>query len=164
MRHEYMTQTNESLNMREEEFAPMNKTFARSASLKYRIQNIIGIHNSGYLSFYIKLLGKMNIPVNIILHECLQNNDSSKQKATEANNKQSNKRKRVWKRNAKSKDELFIEQTRGPKDGTYGRCIGVEGERKQKKKKVSARKDCLCGAEVAHKNRNNRHCLFKRKA
>ena len=161
MRHEYNTQTNESLNMRAAEFAPKNKNFSRIDSLKYRIKNVIGIHNSGYLPFYIKLLAKMQVPVNIILHDWLENKDSSKQKATESNNKTSNKRKRAWKQSVKTKDELYIERTRGPKDGKYGSYIGVEGERQ--KRKASAHKNCVCGAEVPHKNKNSRHFLFKKK-
>ena len=160
MRHNFNTQTNESLNMRAAEFAPKHKNFSRSSSLKYRIQNVIGTHNSGYLKFYIKLLEKMNIPVNIIIYEWLKTKDGSKQKAKEASNKQSNKRKRAWKRKAKSKEELFIEQTRGPKDGTYGRCIGMEVGNPSKKQKSSARKNCVCGAKVAHKNKSSKHCLF----
>ena len=162
MRHDYMTQTNESLNMRAAEFSPKHRNFSKTNSLKYRIQNVIGIHNSGYLSFYIKLLAKMKIPVNNILHEWLQQKDNSKQKKTAARNKPSSKRKRVWKRNAKTKEELFIEQTRGPKDGTYGTGIGVVGEKKRKKKQIisSSRQDCLCGAKVRHKNKNSMHCLL----
>ena len=102
----------------------------------------------------------MNIPVNIIIYEWLKTKDDSKQKAKESSNKQSNKRKRAWKRKAKSKEELFIEQTRGPKDGTYGRCIGMDVGNPSKKHKSSARKNCVCGAKVAHKNKSSKHCLF----
>ena len=161
MRHEYNTQTNESLNMRNAEFAPKSINFSRTDSLKFRIQNVIGIHNVGYHSFYTQILKELHIPKTTVLNKWLLDKDISKQQSTKRNNTKSNKRKRQWKRNDKTKEELYLERTRGPKDGTYGRCIGIGGSRKRKKS--APRMNCQCGGKIPHKNKNSKNCLFPKR-
>ena len=68
--------------MRNMEIAPKSKTFSRTDSLKYQIQNAIGIYNVGYHRFHIQLLNKLNIPTKTVLKKWLMNKDSSKQQST----------------------------------------------------------------------------------
>ena len=61
MRHTRNTQTNEMINMRMNEVAPKWKNFSRTNSLRYRLQHVIGTHNSGYNFFYTDLNADLQI-------------------------------------------------------------------------------------------------------
>ena len=161
MRHPFDTNGNESLNMRNAEVAPKHKNFSRTPSLKWRIQNVIGVHNSGYEKFYEDVFQKLQLHSTDVTKVWLLNKDKTRAYQNMLRKKPVNKRKRIHKRNHKSNEELLLERTKNPKIGTYGAGIGVHGS-PIKKRKVTVRGYCDCGGVQKHKNKNSKHCLLPR--
>ena len=71
----------------------------------------------------------------------------------------SNKRKRIYKRSAKTKEELLLERNTNPKIGTYASGIGVNGPTNEKRRN-KIREYCTCGGNKPHKNVNSIHCML----
>ena len=71
----------------------------------------------------------------------------------------SNKRKRIYKREAKTKDKLLLERNTNPKIGTYATGIGVISPTNGGKRR-KARQYCTCGGKKKHKNMNSMHCML----
>ena len=60
------------------------------------------------------------------LQKIIANNNQPREKGK-------SKKKRKWKRNNKEQDGIFMEGTQTPKNGSYIRCMGFNGEMKNKK-------------------------------
>ena len=176
LRHPYHTNLNESLNMRCAEVAPKNKNFSRSNSLTWRIQHVVGVHNMGAYRYYVEVYRKLNIDPTYILELWLRKKEKTKNLKRKYREKPENKRKRVYKRNAKSKELLLQERCSDPKVGTYGAGIGAHGinETKdkentvgvvsqQKRKRSIPRMLCTCGGSQPHKNKSSKYCIFSKK-
>ena len=144
--------------MRNAEFCPKNKNFSRTPSLRYRIQNVIGIHNVGYKEFYSRVIQQLKMHKNNVLETWLDEKDTSKALNKKNRELGKNKRKRVHKRNAKTLAELLLERQIDPKAGTYCTGIGVTGVHTEKAK-LKPRAWCSCGGKK-HKNKNSKHCLL----
>ena len=161
MKHTFDTQGNESLNMPNAEVAPKHKNFSRTPSLNWRIQNVIGVHNSGYEEFYNNVMKTLLIDPTSVTTSWLCTKDKQKAYQKKVSQDPANRRKRVYKRNTKSREEILVERTKNPKIGTYGCGIGVHGSG-EKKRKVANRGYCSCGGSNLHKNKNSKHCLLNK--
>ena len=129
MNHPWTTQPNESLNMRVAEYAPKHKHFSRSKMLQYRVYTAITIHNMGYSAFYASVARLLSIDSPYLLH-WNKKRDVRKDTKKVYDNKIDNKRKRVYKANAKRKEDIYLESIVTIKDGDY----------KPKRKKPKKRK------------------------
>ena len=111
MRHTRNTQTNEMINMRMNEVAPKWKNFSRTNSLRYRIQHMIGTHNSGYKKNYTNLNADLQIVTSDIQMNWLQVRDAEKTKKCIRDKSVSHKRRRKFKAQSKIAAELYEERT-----------------------------------------------------
>lgn len=135
LRHPFQINGNESLNMRNAEVAPKHKIFSRSPSLKFHIQNLIGLHNWGYNCLDIKVLEELRIKESIVLRRWLQQKERTKELNKIGKELPINKKKQTLQRLNKSQNKLYLECTKDPKVGSYGPSIGVHKSKPRKKKK-----------------------------
>ena len=140
------------------EVAPKHKNFLRTSPLNWRIQNMIGVHNAGYMKFYSNIMKYLNIVSNKQMTVWLNNKDNSKVFKTFWRDMLINKRKRVYKCDHKYKEELMRDRMKDPKIGTYRSGIGVH-EKPPKKKKITVRKQCYCGNGKTRYNKSYSMCL-----
>lgn len=146
MQHSFHTNRNGSLNMRNAEVALKHKNFSRTPSLNWRIQNVIGVHNAGYAIFYSNVMKYLGIEQSKPMIEWLNNKDKMKIFKKRLREMPINKRKRVYKRENKCKEELMKDRMKDPKIGTYGSGIGVHGKPPQKRK-INVRKNVIVVVE-----------------
>ena len=76
------------------------------------------------------------------------------------------KRKRAYKFQAKLAEELYHENTKSIKMGTYKLGVALESIEEDKiaeKRSQKPRDPCPCGAKVKHLNWNHKSCLFNPK-
>ena len=64
MMHPFTTQGNESLNMRIAELAPKFKNYSRTKTLDYRVQMVIGHHNTSMYEFYSRIFKILDIELS----------------------------------------------------------------------------------------------------
>ena len=159
MRHTRNTQTNEMINMRMNEVAPKWKNFSRTNSLRYRIQHVIGSHNSGYLKFYSDLNADLQIVTSDYQRFWLQRRDNCKEQKRVRDKSITHKRRRKFKAQSKIAAELYEERTANIKTGTYGSGIGTKKTKKSNGKKKKEQKACDCGGGAVHYRSSSKHCL-----
>lgn len=68
MRHQYHTNINKRLNMRNTEVAPKNRNFSKILSLCYWIQHVICVYNVGYKLSYGGVMKMLMLTCTSILH------------------------------------------------------------------------------------------------
>ena len=120
--------------------------------------NVVGVHNLGPKKFYKRVMDYLQVDSSIILLLWLEKKENRRHQQKKARKEPENKRKRVHKRNNKSKQMLYSERTSDPKVGTYGTGIGLVVEKKRKT--ASTRAFCACGGTTPHKNKSSKHCLI----
>ena len=92
--------------------------------------------------------------------------DDEKGKKKGRDESRDRKRKRAYKFQAKLAEELYNENTKPIKMGTYKSGVALESSEDDEisqKRSRKPRNPCPCGAKVSHLNRNHKSCLFNPK-
>ena len=166
MEHKITTQPNDSLNMRAAELAPTYKNYSRTYSLDCRISMAFGHHNVGYSSFYSSVFCDLDISLENQLKNWLQMKDDEMGKKKGQDKSRDQKMKRAYKFQAKLAEELYHENTKPIKMGTYKSDVALESSEEDEIEEKRSRKPrdlCPYEAKVKHMNRNHKSCLFNPK-
>ena len=139
------------------------KNFSRTNSLRYRLQHVIGTHNSGYNFFYTDLNADLQIVTSDTQMNWLQVRDAEKTKKCIRDKSVSHKRRRKFKAQSKIAAELYEERTADIKTGNYGHGIGTQKPKKTKGKNRREQKPCDCGGTDVHYRSSSKYCLRNKK-
>ena len=175
--HGYDTNANESFNNTASWFAPKNKVYSGSCSLRNRICMAIGINILGFNLYFRRLLKKLGIEVDPATDYYLQQQDNVR--------KDKKKRETTLKfrlhRNQKKFDNLrektlTLARALLRKQGVYQTGVAMEKEKltqgsstatvKKRPQKEEDNGACVCAScgEPGHKRSTNRDCRNNKKS
>ena len=148
--------------MRVAELAPKFKNYSRTKTLDYRVQMVIGHHNTSMYEFYSRIFKILDIKMSENLASFLRRRDHQKIRKKAHDEDPEYKRRRKWNWEAKDKETLLKEATRGPKEGTYETGVAVKSKEVSKEKKPRKKRTlipCDCGGTNIHYYCSSKYCL-----
>ena len=126
-RHGFTTQANESFNTTIASYAPKNKTYSMTMSLKIRIHIVLGIKNYGNFQYWEKVFNKLKLVMPERLYNYLKKYDTNFTKRKEKSQTKTFKQKRAFIKNEKLKEENAKTKKAMKKNMNYGSGIGLNG-------------------------------------
>ena len=136
--HPWSTQLNESLNNSVASFAPKNKNFCGTTSLKTRVGIAGAIMALGYEEFWKRVFSELNLEMDTIFCKTLRDRDTKKNKKRKRQKSKEGKTKRREKYLA-NYSQQHKEQMHDAKTGkTYGAGVALKEATKKAKQKLTA--------------------------
>ena len=152
--------------MRVVELAPKFKNYSQTKTLDYRVQMVVGHHNTTMYEFYSRIFEILDISMSENLAFVLQSRDRRKIRKKEHDTDVENQRRRRWKWEAKDKEALLKEASCGPKEGTYETGVAVKRKEGSEGKTPRPKRTlipCDCGRTKSHYYRSSKYCLKDKK-
>ena len=166
--HGMDTQVNESFNNTATWFAPKNRVYCGSHSLRNRLGMAVGINSIGFVKYFTRLYWKMGITMEPPVLYFLQQKDRSRSKRLADLKKKEVKKQRMAKKFSRLKDdEIEARKARMKRAGTYrrGMNMDVDGcddddEGNNNKPSKKSRKDVVCPfcGKRGHTTKRSKHC------
>jgi hypothetical protein len=125
--HGMDTQCNESFNNTASWFAPKNKVYCGSKSLRNRLFMAVGINTLGLHEYFTRLFKTMGITMTTDVEFYLESKDRTRSKRLAKIKTKDMKKKRVRKKFEQLKeDEAIARKERSKRDGTYQRGLNMQ--------------------------------------
>ena len=155
--HPFSTQTNEALNRSQSCLTPKDKLFHSSRSFHYRNSIMVGCHNWGFDTFWLKVFTtELGIIPSKIFKTFLYQIKSKRKYWKSYHCKIDVKRKRAYKQHEIEKAQMYENRT---KNVDYGSGTGLDiGFAQPPTKKIRAKRtQCRCGS-TSHLTTRSKQC------
>jgi hypothetical protein len=160
------TNVNESLNQTISWFAPKNKTYCGSDSLRNRVGMALSIHLVGYDAFYLALYDALGLEVDELVHHCLLLKQSARQRHLDSTQTTTYKNKRRESVYLKLREYYAKLKSDNATNRAYRTGSAIETESPDDSIDAETSTTIVrCGRckRVGHKTANSKLCEFFRK-